>query len=98
VHTEKLGEALTRLDERATWWAQLPIKDKVQYLREVQQLTLQNTERWIEAGRTAKGLAATSRLVGAEEWLGGPYAVAAWITARSRHFRRLTPAPIRSRT
>ena len=29
MHTEKLGDALARLDERARWWAQLPIKDKV---------------------------------------------------------------------
>jgi hypothetical protein len=76
-----IDQALTRLAQRKTWWAQLPIKDKVQYLREVRQLTLQNAERWAEAGAKAKGLARTSPLVGAEEWLAGPYAVVAWITA-----------------
>jgi aldehyde dehydrogenase (NAD(P)+) len=81
VHVDEIGEALSRLDERKTWWAQLPIKDKVQYLREVRQLTLENAERWVEAGRRAKGLAPASPLVGAEEWLAGPYAVVGWITA-----------------
>jgi aldehyde dehydrogenase (NAD(P)+) len=76
-----LNEALRGLDARKAWWAQLPIKDKIQYLREVRELTLANAARWAEAGAKAKGLAPGSSLVGAEEWLGGPYGVVAWISA-----------------
>ena len=75
-----LDEALARLDQRKTSWARLPIKDKVRYLQEVQQLILESADRWVRAGAEAKGLDAGSQLVGAEEWLGGPYPVVAWIT------------------
>ena len=76
-----LEETLTRLDARRTEWARLPIKRKLGYLREVQRLVGQNASRWAAAGAAAKGLGPQSSLVGAEEWLGGPYAVTAWITA-----------------
>jgi aldehyde dehydrogenase (NAD(P)+) len=81
METARLEETLAGLDEHKTLWARLPIKQKVGYLREVQRLVLENAERWAEAGARAKGLDPKSSLVGAEEWLGGPYAVVAWITA-----------------
>ena len=72
---------LVRLDERKRSWARLPIADKVHYLRAVQQLVLRHAERWVQAGAEAKELEPGSLLVGAEEWLGGPYAVVAWLAA-----------------
>ena len=56
-------------------------QDKVQYLREVRQRTLLNAERWVKAGAEAKGLEPGSPLVGAEEWISGPYPVVARISA-----------------
>ena len=70
-----------RLNQRKTSWARLSLKRKIEYLREVQERTLENAERWVQAGAEAKRLAPGSPLVGAEEWLGGPYPVVAWITA-----------------
>jgi len=77
----RLEAALMRLNQRKTSWARLSLKRKIEYLREVQERTLENAERWVQAGAEAKRLAPGSPLVGAEEWLGGPYPVVAWITA-----------------
>ncbi|MET0740916.1 MAG: hypothetical protein ABWZ26_05105 [Candidatus Nanopelagicales bacterium] len=52
------------VDRHKTWRAQLPVKDKLQYLREVQGLALQRAARWAEAGSKAKGLKTASPLVG----------------------------------
>ncbi len=79
---EKVVDAqLVCLDQRKRPWARLPIEDKVRYLRAVQQLVLRHAERWVQAGAEAKELESGSPLVGAEEWLGGPYAVVAWLAA-----------------
>ena len=51
-----IDEALERLADNKAWWAQLPIKDKVQYLKEVQRGVLAQAERWVEAEAKAKGL------------------------------------------
>ena len=76
-----IDEKLERLAKRKEWWAQLPIKEKVQYLKEVQRGVLAQAERWVEAEAKAKGLKPDSPLVGAESWVAGPYAVVAWLTA-----------------
>jgi aldehyde dehydrogenase (NAD(P)+) len=76
-----IDEKLHRLADHKAWWAQLPIKDKVQYLKEVQRGVLAQAERWVEAEAKAKGLRPDSPLVGAESWVAGPYAVVAWLTA-----------------
>jgi aldehyde dehydrogenase (NAD(P)+) len=72
---------LERLANHKAWWAQLPIKEKIQYLKEVQRGVLAQAERWVEAEAKAKGLKPDSPLVGAESWVAGPYAVVAWLTA-----------------
>jgi aldehyde dehydrogenase (NAD(P)+) len=76
-----IDEKLERLAKHKEWWAQLPIKEKVQYLKEVQRGVLAQAERWVEAEAKAKGLKPDSPLVGAESWVAGPYAVVAWLTA-----------------
>ena len=77
----ELAAALDRLHGRRTAWARLPTKDKARYLSDVQQRTLKYDDRWVQAGAAAKGLERGSPLIGAEEWIGGPYPVVAWITA-----------------
>jgi hypothetical protein len=42
VDTRHLDQALATLAEHKTVWARLPIKDKIQYLIEVRQATLDN--------------------------------------------------------
>jgi aldehyde dehydrogenase (NAD(P)+) len=76
-----IDQKLERLADHKAWWAQLPIKEKVQYLKEVQRGVLAQAERWVEAEAKAKGLRPDSPLVGAESWVAGPYAVVAWLTA-----------------
>jgi aldehyde dehydrogenase (NAD(P)+) len=76
-----IDETLERLADHKAWWAQLPIKEKIQYLKEVQRGVLAQAERWVEAEAKAKGLKPDSPLVGAESWVAGPYAVVAWLTA-----------------
>jgi aldehyde dehydrogenase (NAD(P)+) len=81
VDTRQLDQVLARLADHKTRWARLPVKDKIQYLREVRQATLANAQRWADAETKAKQLRAGSPLVGAEAWLGGPYGVVAWTSA-----------------
>jgi aldehyde dehydrogenase (NAD(P)+) len=81
VDTRQLDQVLTGLAGHRTRWARLPVRDKIQYLREVRQATLANAQRWADAETKAKQLQAGSPLVGAEAWLGGPYGVVAWTSA-----------------
>jgi aldehyde dehydrogenase (NAD(P)+) len=81
VDTRHLDQALATLAEHKTVWARLPIKDKIQYLIEVQQATLGNAQRWADAETKAKQLHVGSPLVGAEAWLAGPYGLMAWLSA-----------------
>jgi aldehyde dehydrogenase (NAD(P)+) len=81
VDTQHLDQLLARLADHETIWAQLPIKDKIQYLTEVRQATLANAQRWVDAEAKAKQLRAGSPLIGAEAWLAGPYGLVAWLSA-----------------
>lgn len=76
-----VDETLARLDAHKTTWARLPIRDKIQYLKEIRTLALTHTQRWADAETDAKQLRPGSALIGAEAWLAGPYAVVAWLTA-----------------
>jgi aldehyde dehydrogenase (NAD(P)+) len=76
-----IDRELERLADHKEWWAQLPIKEKIQYLKEVQRGVLEQAERWVEAEAAAKGLKPDSPLVGAESWIAGPYPVVSWLTA-----------------
>jgi aldehyde dehydrogenase (NAD(P)+) len=81
VDTEHLDQALAKVAEHKTVWARLPIKDKIQYLLEIRQATLDNAERWADLETKAKQLPAGSPLIGAEAWLAGPYGLVAWLSA-----------------
>jgi aldehyde dehydrogenase (NAD(P)+) len=81
VLKEGIDEVLQRLDERKESWARLPISNKIELLRDVQQRVLDDSQRWVDAEATAKGLDPASSLVGAEVWMGGPFPVVSWISA-----------------
>ena len=79
--TADADAALAGLREHKTTWARLPVKDKIQYLIEIRDLALTHAQRWADAEAAAKQLKRGSPLVGAEAWIGGSYAVVAWLTA-----------------
>lgn len=79
-----MDEALLDADVKVmvdakTQWARLPIKDKIVYLEQVKDQLLQHAEEWVDVGRRLKDFAEDSPLVGAEEWLGGPYPTLSWL-------------------
>ena len=70
-------EGLSQVKDR---WARLPIREKIRYLEQVRDLLVENADAWVAAGVQLKGLDPESPIVGGEEWLGGPYPTAAWLT------------------
>ncbi len=71
---------LTHLDERKRRWARLPVAAKIAYLKQVRDLVVEQGDEWVRAGSRLKGFGPAHPSVGGEEWLGGPYPTAAWIT------------------
>lgn len=75
-----LDRTLTECADHAKAWAALSIPARIDYLRRVRDLLVDNAESWVDVGVRMKGLDPASPLVGGEEWLGGPYPTAAWLT------------------
>lgn len=80
---------LERLATRKDQWAALPIELKIDYLERIRDLVVKHGDAWVQAGAVLKGFAADSPLIGGEEWLGGPYPTAAWITDAIRTLRAI---------
>lgn len=80
VGIDSLDTDLRTLAEHKQRWAQLPIWDKLLYLKEIRELALANAEEWASIGADFKGFQPDHPYVGGEEWLGGPYATVAWIS------------------
>ena len=80
VAVDQLDDQLSTLAEHKQRWAQLPIWDKILYLKEIRQLALDHAQEWTEIGADFKGFERTHPYVGGEEWLGGPYPTVAWIS------------------
>jgi aldehyde dehydrogenase (NAD(P)+) len=70
-------EGLSQVKDR---WAKLPIREKIRYLEQVRDRLVDNADAWVAAGVQLKGLDPKAPIVGGEEWLGGPYPTAAWLT------------------
>ena len=70
-------EGLSQVKDR---WAKLPIREKIRYLEQVRDLLVESADAWVAAGVKLKGLDPKAPIVGGEEWLGGPYPTAAWLT------------------
>ena len=60
MDTRHADQALTALGARKTQWARLPIRDKIGYLKQIQQLALTHAQRWADAGD--QGQAAHARV------------------------------------
>jgi len=71
---------LVTLADRAPAWAALPIAARIDYLRRIRRLLAEHAQAWVDAGVLLKHLDPRAPLVGGEEWLGGPYPTAAWLT------------------
>jgi acyl-CoA reductase-like NAD-dependent aldehyde dehydrogenase len=86
---QHLDRTLARLAEHAPEWARLPIDSRVDLLRRVRALVLDRAEDWVSAGVRMKHLDPGAPVVGGEEWLGGPYPSAAWLTEMIDTLERL---------
>ena len=75
-----IDRSLERLSQVKDRWARLPIREKIRYLEQVRDLLVENADAWVAAGVQLKGLDPKAPIVGGEEWLGGPYPTAAWLT------------------
>ncbi len=80
--------ALSELAAGERKWAALPLPDRRELLDRVRELTLRHSAEWVDAAVGIKGLDSSSPLVG-EEWISGPYAVAAALRVLSRTLEAL---------
>jgi aldehyde dehydrogenase (NAD(P)+) len=74
--------ALSDLAEGEKKWAALPLRGRRELLDRVRVLTLRHGAEWVDAAVGIKGLGSSSQLVG-EEWISGPYVMAASLRALS---------------
>ena len=84
-----LDASLERLTAHKDRWARLPISDRIRYLEQIRDLLVANADAWVAAGVQMKGLDPKAPIVGGEEWLGGPYPTAAWLTEMIATLTRL---------
>ncbi|WP_438823337.1 aldehyde dehydrogenase family protein [Nocardia cyriacigeorgica] len=68
--------ALSELVEGERRWAALPLEGRRELLDRVRELTGRHAREWVDAAVGIKGLEPSSPLVG-EEWMSGPYVLAA---------------------
>jgi len=80
ITESSLDLRLTHLDERKRRWARLPVAAKIAYLKQMRDLVIDHADEWVQVGSQFKGFDPSHPSVGGEEWLGGPYPTAAWIT------------------
>jgi acyl-CoA reductase-like NAD-dependent aldehyde dehydrogenase len=71
---EKVDADLDALQGRATDWARLPLRRKIELLEGLRERTAAQAQRWVELATEAKGLKVDSPLAG-EEWTSGPWAL-----------------------
>jgi hypothetical protein len=60
-HVDQALVALVALVTLKTQWARLPIHDKIQYLKQIQQQTLNHAQRWVDAEIKANSCGPTHR-------------------------------------
>ena len=78
--TTDLTPTLEGLAQQAKPWLELSLDERIALLRRVRANVAGEAEAWVAAGVALKGLDPKAPLVGGEEWLGGPYPTAAWLT------------------
>ncbi len=84
-----IDASLEQLSAHKDQWAHLPIAARIRYLEEIRALVVANADAWVAAGVQMKGLDPKAPIVGGEEWLGGPYPTAAWLTEMISTLTRL---------
>ncbi|MDR3659623.1 MAG: aldehyde dehydrogenase family protein [Mycobacterium sp.] len=83
-----VDQALAELAEGEKAWAATSLARRRELLDDVQQLAVQHGAEWVEAAVWIKQLDPSSPLVG-EEWISGPYPVAAGAAALSASLAKL---------
>jgi acyl-CoA reductase-like NAD-dependent aldehyde dehydrogenase len=71
---DKVDADLATLQAKATPWARLPIRRKIEMLEGLRRRTAGQAQRWVGLATEAKGLRLDSPLAG-EEWTSGPWAL-----------------------
>ncbi|TSD99665.1 aldehyde dehydrogenase family protein [Skermania sp. ID1734] len=74
--------ALSDLAEGEQRWAALGLPERRELLDRVRELTREHAQEWVDAAVGIKGLQGSSQLAG-EEWISGPYVMAASLAALS---------------
>ncbi|MEN4451409.1 aldehyde dehydrogenase family protein [Mycobacterium sp. SM3041] len=88
AYTALVDQALNELAEGEKAWAATPLARRREILDDVQQLAVQHGAEWVEAAIRIKQLNPESPLVG-EEWISGPYPLAAGAAALSASLAKL---------
>ncbi|MBN9634817.1 MAG: aldehyde dehydrogenase [Actinobacteria bacterium] len=88
AYTALVDQALGDLAEGEKAWAATPLARRRQILDDVQQLAVRHGAEWVEAAVGIKQLNPQSPLVG-EEWISGPYPLAAGAAALSASLAKL---------
>ncbi|WP_328394579.1 aldehyde dehydrogenase family protein [Nocardia sp. NBC_00416] len=83
-----IDAALTDLAEGERKWSRLPLSGRRALLDRMRELTGKHAQEWVDAAVRVKGLDPASPLVG-EEWISGPYVLAATLDAVSRTLESL---------
>lgn len=86
--TASVDQSLSDLAEGEKAWAATSLDRRRQLLDDIQQLAVQHGDEWVEAAVQIKQLDPASPLVG-EEWISGPYPVAAGAAALSASLAKL---------
>jgi acyl-CoA reductase-like NAD-dependent aldehyde dehydrogenase len=84
----QIDEALAELVEGEKTWASLSLAARRGLLDEVRALTVRHAAEWVDAAVGIKQLDPSSPLVG-EEWMSGPYSLAAGLGALSESLAKL---------
>ncbi|WKG03755.1 aldehyde dehydrogenase family protein [Mycolicibacterium sp. HK-90] len=84
----QIDEALEQLVEGEKTWASLTLAARRGLLDEVRALTVRHAGEWVDAAVGIKQLDPSSPLVG-EEWMSGPYSLAAGLGALSESLAKL---------
>ncbi|MEA3503317.1 MAG: aldehyde dehydrogenase family protein, partial [Actinomycetota bacterium] len=88
MDTSTIDTALEALDANKTRWARLPLATKTYLIDAVRKRIGTVAHTWVEAAAAAKQIPPDSQLVG-EEWMSGPYALAAGAATIAETLRRI---------
>lgn len=88
MNETQIDEALEQLVEGEKTWASLSLTARRGLLEEMRALTVRHAAEWVDAAASIKQLDPSSPLVG-EEWMSGPYSLAAGLGALAASLAKL---------